>query len=103
MTLNRLTSDILDANATMVTAHKQKKKSFACSIFFAAYNLFVSNNTYSLDLYSEELQTTTDFFARHVSSHKLTELLLLVVHFPLDYQSTRPPDIIKFVSLNKQS
>ena len=38
-------------------------------LFLSAYNLFRSNNTYSLDLYSEDLQTTTVLFIRNASSH----------------------------------
>ena len=39
-------------------------------IFFFAYNLFVSHNICSLDLYSGDLQTTTVLFACNVSSHQ---------------------------------
>ena len=42
----------------------------ACSIFFSAYNLFVSNSTCSLDLYSGDVQTKTVLFTHKVSSHK---------------------------------
>ena len=38
----------------------------ACSIFFTAYKLFQSNNTYSLGLYSGDLQTTTVLFTQRV-------------------------------------
>ena len=41
-----------------------------CSLFFSAHNLFVSNNTCSLDLYSEDLQNKTAVFTRNVSSQK---------------------------------
>ena len=50
-----------------------------CSLFFShnyllfSHNLFVSTNTYSLDLYSEELEprTTTVLFTRNASSYKI--------------------------------
>ena len=37
---------------------------------YSAYNLFVSTNTYSLDLCSEEFQTTTVLFPSNVTLHK---------------------------------
>ena len=46
------------------------KNKFNCSLFFFAYNLFINNNTCSLDLYSSNLQTTTVLFTRNASSHK---------------------------------
>ena len=42
----------------------------AGSLFFSAYNLFVRNNTCSLDLYSGDLQTTTVLFTHNATSHK---------------------------------
>ena len=56
-----------------------------CSLYFFAHNLFLSNNTYSLDLHSVDLQTTIILFTRNASSHKLTELLLLVACFALPF------------------
>ena len=41
-----------------------------CSLFLSAYNLFASNNTCSLDLFSGDHQTTTVLFTRNASSHK---------------------------------
>ena len=59
----------------------------ACWIFFSANNLFVSNNTCSLDLYSEDLQTKTVLFTRNASSHKTNCLLYLA--FLLSYRKSR--------------
>ena len=42
----------------------------SCSLFFSANNLFISNNTCSLDLYCGDLQTTTMLFTHNTSSHK---------------------------------
>ena len=42
----------------------------ACSIFFPAYNHFVSNNSCLSNLFSGDLQTTTVLFTRNASSHK---------------------------------
>ena len=44
--------------------------SITCSIFLSAYNLFVSNNTCSLNLYSAVLKTTTVLFTFDASLHK---------------------------------
>ena len=41
-----------------------------CSFFLSAYNLFASNNTCSLDLFSGDHQTMTVLFTRNASSHK---------------------------------
>ena len=51
----------------------------------SAHNLFVSTNTYSLGMYSEELQTTNVFFTCNTSSHKTdwiaTDFCLLCLAF----------------------
>ena len=44
--------------------------SLLTTIRYSAHNVFASSNTYSLELYSEEIQTTT------ATSTRLTELLL---------------------------
>ena len=52
-----------------------------CSLFYSqtirysAYNLFVSSNAYSLDMYYEELQTTTE--TSHTVERILTDCRLL--------------------------
>ena len=57
----------------------------ACTIFFSAGNLFVSNNTCSLNLYSRDLITKTVTFTRNASSHKtnwiITTRFLLCLAF----------------------
>ena len=52
---------------------------------------FSSNNTYSLDLYSGDLQTTMVLFIRNVSSHKtdwITTTRLLCLAFLLSYSNS---------------
>ena len=45
--------------------------SYRTTIRYSSYNLLVSTNTCSLDLYADELQTTIVFFTRNFTQGRL--------------------------------